>query len=104
MRWIALLLLVGCQSGTHIEKCHPDFGSISGGDDVKVLGSGFATGVTVKLGVKSARVLSVTSDTIEIRTPAADAAGAVDVTVVNSDGTALRLPYGFKYIEEAKGP
>jgi len=104
MKAIALLLLVGCGGAPRVEKCHPDFGSLGGGDDIKVMGSGFSTGVTVKVGVKSARVVSVTPDAIEIQTPASNQVGPVDVTVIGADGTALLRRACFRYQEEGQGP
>jgi hypothetical protein len=103
MRALALLLLVGCGGAPRVERCHPDFGSTVGGDDIKVLGRGFSTGVTVKLGTKAARVVSVTSDTIEIQTPPGPP-GAVDVTVINADGTALLRRSCFRYQEGQAAP
>ena len=98
------LLLVGCGGAPRIEKCHPDFGSVGGGDDIKVLGAGFGSGLSVKLGGKSARVVSVTSDSIEIQTPPNGSTGPVDVEVVTSDGKALLKRSAFRYIEEGQNP
>jgi hypothetical protein len=104
MRAIAFLLLAGCGGQPHIEKCHPDFGSVAGGDDIKVLGAGFSAGLTVRMGGKSARVVSVTPEAIEVQTPPNTATGPVDVEVVTSDGTALLKRAAFRYVEEGQNP
>src|SRR5574341_2015355 len=104
MRALFLLLVIGCGASPRIERCHPDFGSVAGGDDIKVLGRGFATGLTVRLGGKSARVVSVTADTIEIQTPPTNSPGPADLEVVNPDGTVLLLQSAFRYLEEGQHP
>jgi len=101
---MVFLFLMGCGGGTRIEKCHPDFGSVAGGDDVKVMGSGFAAGLSVRLGGKSARVVSVTSDAIEIQTPPNSSTGPVDVEVVNPNGQALLKRSAFRYFEQGQNP
>jgi len=104
MRLLALLLVVGCSSGARVDKCEPDFGSITGGDDMKVVGKGFGPGVSVRVGTKSARVVSVTEDSIEIKTPPSYHSGPVDVLVVNADGMALIRKSCFRYIDERARP
>ena len=104
MRAIVFLLIVGCGGEPHIGKCHPDFGSLGGGDDIKVMGAGFASGLSVRMGGKSARVVSVTDDVIEVQTPPGGSPGPVDVEVVTANGKALLKRAAFRYVEEGQNP
>ncbi|WP_174997230.1 IPT/TIG domain-containing protein [Pandoraea iniqua] len=67
----------------------PNAGAPSGGASVRIQGSGFSTGgvPSVKFGSTSAPSFTLDSDTqITVTSPAA-AAGTVDVTVTNNNGT-----------------
>ena len=74
----------------------PSRGSTGGGTSVAILGSGFQSGVTVKLGAErqSARLLNNTS--ILMTTTAHDP-GAVEIVVTNPDGQSARVGDGYSY-------
>ncbi|HBL30452.1 MAG TPA: hypothetical protein DD490_26755 [Acidobacteria bacterium] len=73
-------------------------GSVRGGDAVTITGTGFKDGATVMFGQQPATGARFVDDTtITAVTPAATAAGAVDVSVVNPGGTKGILPQGFVY-------
>jgi hypothetical protein len=61
-----------------------------------VTGSNFRPGATVKIGAEFALTVSVSPTKIEVSVPG-QAAGTVDVTVTNTDGTSVTLPKGFTY-------
>lgn len=76
----------------------PTTGPVSGGTDVAVFGSNFEDGVKVFFGAnEGVAVTRVTKGRITTKTPAATAAGAVDVKVVNADGQQAVLPGAFTY-------
>ncbi len=71
----------------------PSSGPIAGGTNVTVTGTNFKNGVIVRLGALSGTVMSVTSTSLVVRTPA-QAEGVVSLTVLNSDGNGVQLPAG----------
>lgn len=102
MRAQCLLLGVlfgACSNTAKVEKCHPDVGSVGGGEDVRLEGSGFVSGATVSFGRKPAKVGSVQSETIEVKTPSSNQIGPVDIIVTLPDGRTLVLKNGFAYQE-----
>lgn len=64
--------------------------------EVTVTGQGFRPGVTVTIGSQPAGVVSATTTEIHATIPG-EAAGTVNVTVANSDGTSASLPTAFTY-------
>lgn len=73
-------------------------GPSAGGQALTITGTGFDTGVTVKIGGATAQVTSSTDTTIEIVTPASSSgAGAVDVEVSNPNGAPTTLSQGYTY-------
>lgn len=87
--------------GPSISAISPQSGPNSGGTQVTIAGSGFASGATVSIGNRAATVVSVSDSQIVIKTPLGPAdeqlALAQDVTVTNPDGTAARLPRAFTW-------
>jgi hypothetical protein len=75
----------------------PSAGPIGGGAAVTVSGTGFATGLILKLGGTQASYGSFTSTSISATTPA-HAVGIVDVTVTDSYGQTGTLAGGFTYL------
>jgi hypothetical protein len=76
----------------------PAAGTIAGNSAVTITGTGFAAGATVTFGGSAATsVVVVNSTTITARTPA-HAAGAVSVTVTNTDTSNGTLAAGFTYL------
>ncbi len=79
----------------------PASGSTGGGTAVVITGTGFAAGATVTLSVTAAtNVVVVSATSINAITPA-HTAGAVDVSVRNSDGQSGTLLGGFLYTAPA---
>jgi phosphatidylinositol-3-phosphatase len=75
----------------------PTSGPISGGTAVTISGSGFANGATVMFGgVPATGVVVANGATINAVTPS-HAAGAVNITVTNTNGMSGTLANGFTY-------
>ena len=75
----------------------PTSGTTSGGTPVTISGTNFASGATVTFGGTAAtNVVVVSSTTITATTPA-QAAGAVNVVVTNSNGQSGTLTNGYTY-------
>jgi len=75
----------------------PASGTASGGTSVTISGTNFASGATVTFGGTAAtNVVVVSSTTITATTPA-EAAGAVNVVVTNSNGQSGTLTNGYTY-------
>lgn len=69
-----------------------------GGSNVTITGSNFTRGVTVMFGGSHGKVRSVNSTSIVVLAPP-KSAGAVDVLVINADGSRVLLPKGFTYVK-----
>ncbi len=68
-----------------VQSVNPNSGPASGGTQISIRGSGFATGSTVTVGGPAATEISVSgSDVINARTPVSPIAGAVDIAVTAS--------------------
>lgn len=82
----------------------PASGTTAGGDPVTITGTNFAYGATVKFGTLDAvNVTVVNATTITCDTPAASA-GAVTVTVSNSDGSAGQKTNGYEFVVPTPAP
>jgi IPT/TIG domain-containing protein/dockerin type I repeat protein/Ig-like domain-containing protein/PKD domain-containing protein len=82
----------------------PNFGTVTGGTSVTINGTNFATGATVTFGGTAAtNVVVVTSIKITAKTPA-HAAGAVNVTVTNTDTSNGTLTAGYLYQAQVFDP
>jgi hypothetical protein len=79
-----------------ITAVSPVVGPIAGGTDVVVTGTAFQTGATVRFGAVAGVVQQVTTTSITVRAPA-EAAGVVDVSVLNPDGYVAVLGQAFTY-------
>lgn len=83
-------------------KIDPQEGEASGGTQVTITGSGFATGATVSFGTNAATAVTVVSDTsITATTPAGE--GVVDVIVTNTDGTKKTATLAYTYLAGGGG-
>jgi hypothetical protein len=81
-----------------ITSVSPNSGSVGGGLPVTIAGSHFQPGAAVSFGSNPATsVLVVSSTQINATTPAGAAAGPVDVTVNQPDGTAVTASSAFTY-------
>lgn len=82
----------------------PASGTTAGGTTVTLTGTGFAAGATVTFDGTAASGVAVTNATTMTAVAPAHAAGAVDVTVTNSNGLSGRLSGGFTYTAPAPAP
>ncbi|MFN2530968.1 MAG: IPT/TIG domain-containing protein [Pyrinomonadaceae bacterium] len=76
----------------------PASGSVAGGTQVTIQGTGFLTGAAVRFGGVLATSVEVSSSTSIIATTPAHAVGSVDVQVTNADGESGTLANGYTYI------
>jgi len=82
-----------------ISSVTPNTGLTLGGTNVTILGTGFTNGASVYFGgTLAASVTVVNATNITAETPAASAAGPVNVTVINGDFQTVVLTNGFTYI------
>lgn len=93
-----VLAVSGC-GDVVVTSVTPSFGPTAGGTNVVIKGAGFLappTPVVTFGGVPATNVVVVDEFTITATSPP-HAAGAVDVTVLNGNGTTGTLPNGFTY-------
>lgn len=81
-----------------ISTITPNFGKVTGGDVIYIDGLNFKSGSTVSFGSNQVNSTFVSSTRIKVTTPAAAAAGKVDVTVTNLDGGTGTLVQGYNYV------
>ncbi len=93
-----------------ILRVDPSTGSISGGNEVTILGSGFQSNSIVEFGHTSDSVIPlnsivfVSSKQLTGITPAATVAGPVNVYIINPDGQRNVLFAGFQYLNPPPPP
>jgi|GEM_PF-699018 len=85
------------QGPPSVSSVTPAAGSLSGGNTVTVLGSGFTAGATVTFGGSAPAVMSVISAAQGSVTVPAGSAGNVNVTVTNPDSQSSTLSNGYRY-------
>jgi IPT/TIG domain len=97
----------GCQrSGgpLTVDKVEPNQGTTGGGDEVVISGGGFEPGRTqaeVKFGRRKAEsVVIAANNKIKVISPSNEK-GPVDISVMFDDGSAFKIPNGFRYVEPA---
>jgi hypothetical protein len=83
-------------SGVTISSVSPTNGRRSGGTNVTITGSNFASGAVVTFGGTRATVQSLSSTSIRVRTPE-HASGTVNVVVTNTNGQSATLKNGYTY-------
>ena len=94
----------GCRSKPGISEVVPDFGNVSGNDDVVIHGSGFKPGLVVYFGRKQVKSVVIESpERIRVKTPSGPE-GKVDVVVTRDDGVSFVLEKGFTYRKEGTSP
>ena len=98
---VFFLALAGCdKGGNRISKIEPNYGNISGRDDVTITGNGFTPGMTVNFGPHQATSLVIdTAKQIRVKTPSGSE-GKVDVILTTEDGKTFGVPNGFEYRSE----
>lgn len=82
----------------HVDGLSTASGPTWGGTNVTISGSNFTKKVTVMFGGSHAKIQSVNSTAIVVMTPAGSA-GAVNVLVINADGSRALLSKGFTYVK-----
>jgi hypothetical protein len=81
-----------------IAAVSPDAGTVGGGTEISVIGSGFQPGVTVRMDDNALRTFPFDSSSTTIRAQApAHPPGTVDVVVLNPDGQSARLAAAYRY-------
>jgi glucose/arabinose dehydrogenase len=94
----------GSNPAPTVTSITPNSGVSTGGTAVTIVGTGFLSGATIKLGGTSATgVTLVNSTSITAITPA-HAAGAVSVLVTNTDAKSGTLTNGYTYTAPAPAP
>jgi hypothetical protein len=86
-----------------IHDVTPEHGSNGGGTNVQITGGPFDSDVTVMLDGENAPVISVTSGSIDIRTPSTATEGWVEIEVTNPDGGFGLTTEGFQYWPDGTG-
>ena len=81
-----------------VSSVSPNSGSTTGGTEVSITGTNFASGATVSFGGASATNVVVTNVTTITATTPAGSAGVVTVTVTNPGGLNGNLASGFTYV------
>ena len=87
-----------------VEDVSPAFGSVGGGEQVRLAGIGLSAQSTVFFGERDAEVGESAFErrSLTVTTPAAEAPGAVDVIVENGSGQWIE-PGAFLYLEDDVG-
>jgi cytochrome c peroxidase len=81
-----------------ITSISPNSGNTGGGTGVTIFGSGFGPGATVTFGGSPGTNVSASETTISVTTPP-HAAGSVNVTVANANGTGVTTVSGFTFVQ-----
>ncbi|WP_051416852.1 MULTISPECIES: IPT/TIG domain-containing protein [Paenibacillus] len=81
-----------------ISKVTPNEGPLAGNNEVTIQGNYFLTGAQVKMGEKTADVISITPTKIVVKAPATSIPETVAVEVTNSDGLSAKLDAAYSYI------
>lgn len=87
-----------------VDDVTPRFGTVNGGDEVRLAGAGLLLSSVVTLGGENADVLAseLNRQRLTIRTPA-HGPGMVDLQIANTNGE-LERPDAFLYVPAADGP
>ena len=81
-----------------VSNVSPSTGLTAGGTAITITGTNFAAGAAVSLGGSPATGVTVVNGTTIAATTPAHAAGAVNITVTNTDGQIGTLAAGFTYV------
>src|SRR5208283_2407622 len=84
-------------SAPTLSSISPASGPDGGGTAVTLTGTGFLAGATVTFGSAAATAVTVVSPTQITATTPAGSAGAINVTVKNTNGQSASLSSGFTY-------
>ncbi len=92
------------QPAPSIAAITPATGSTNGGTLVVISGANFLASPSVTFGTTAGTVVSASSSAIYLTTPTMSSAGAVNVTVVNSDTQSGSVAGGFTYVSPTPAP
>lgn len=81
-----------------ITSVSPATGLLSGGTQLTIIGTNFATGVRVTVGSRSATTVFISSTQIKASTPTGAATGPVSITVTNANGQSVTRTGLFSYV------
>jgi hypothetical protein len=103
---IGFFAIVGCESKgpMSITDINPKVGHTAGEQPIRIVGNNFRQdiGYTVFFGTrKAASVTILDPSNILVTTPSQSGPGSVDVTIRSDDGSAFRIPGGFRYEDMA---
>ena len=100
---LSVLLFAACEKKDfQITDIEPHAGVVSGGEPVKIKGSGFAAGmgVTVYFGnIKAPAVVVDSQNLMSVTTPPGKSLGPVDIRVIMDDGREYVLKRNFQYVK-----
>jgi phosphatidylserine/phosphatidylglycerophosphate/cardiolipin synthase-like enzyme len=82
----------------------PNTGSTAGGDSVTISGSNLVQGLTVTFGGAFATIVSRSTVSVIVTTPAGSAGSPVDIVVKNPNGQSATLKSAFTYADAAPPP
>jgi hypothetical protein len=82
----------------------PNFGSPAGGDTLTISGSNFVQGLTVTVGGTPAAIVSRSSVSVVVTTPAGSVGSPVDIVVKNPNGQTGTLKSAFTYADPPSPP
>jgi len=88
-------------AGPTVTGVVPNYGPVEGGTAVTIVGAGFNTGATVRIGGVPATAVVVPDATSLTATTGAHASGTADVVVTNVGGSPGTLTNGFAYVAAA---
>jgi hypothetical protein len=85
-----------------VDTVEPVQGTVAGGEEITILGSGFQPGKTqaeVRFGRKKSESVIIASDSkIKVVSPPGDK-GPIDVSVAFDDGSMFKIANAFRYVE-----
>jgi hypothetical protein len=93
-----LMMATGAIAQVSVSALSPATGPLSGGNVVRMLGSGFTPNTQVWVWANQAASTFVSANEIDIKMPARSTAGPADVAVFNSQTVATRLPGAYMYL------
>src|SRR6202044_2861907 len=89
--FLFLILVTGAEAQISISALSPTAGPLSGGNVVRLMGSGFTPNTQVWVWANQAISTFMSANEIDIKIPGRSVAGPTDVDVFNSQGIAVRL-------------
>jgi len=97
-----LVVAVGCETGVKVTSVTPDYGTVGGGEDVVIKGTGFKAGVQVKFCKAEAKNVVILGDNQLKVTSPANQKGACELTITFDDGRAYKVAAAFRYMEPSE--